>query len=86
MALDEKIVQLDKKTKKQVKATLKSINIALKLNSAKLKGSRVPKKLQVLLAWKNELEAWQAAYGQTHDVVMMAEGLGAFNEICTRLG
>ncbi len=86
MGLDDKIVNLDKKTKKQVAESLKSINIALKLNSAKLKGRKVPENLQKLVNWKNELERWQQDYGKAKDLMVMAEGLGAFNEICTRLG
>ncbi len=49
MALDDKIASLDKKTKKQVEGTLKSINIALKLNSVKLKQKKIPKELQRLI-------------------------------------
>jgi len=86
MGLDEKIVDLDKKTKQQVAESLKSINIALKLNSAKVKSTKVPKNLQKLMVWKQELESWQGNYGGANDVMLMAEGLGAFNEICTRLG
>ena len=86
MGLDDKIANLDKKTKKQVAESLKSINIALKLNSAKLKGKKVPQNLQKLVKWKNELERWQQDYGGAKDLMVMAEGLGAFNEICTRLG
>jgi hypothetical protein len=86
MAFERKILDLDKKTKKQVKETLKAIEIALKLNSASLKGKKVPEKLQKLVEWKGALEGWQANYGQTHDVIAMAEGLGAYHEICMSLG
>lgn len=86
MGLDDRIVKLDKKTKKQVAESLKSINIALKLNSAKLRGEKVPKRLHKLMKWKNELERWQQNYGEANDLMVIAEGLGAFNEICTRLG
>ncbi|MFP3949932.1 MAG: hypothetical protein ACLFUZ_02445 [Candidatus Micrarchaeia archaeon] len=86
MGLDDKIVNLDKKTKKQVAESLKSINIALKLNSAKLRGKKIPENLRKLVKWKNELENWQQDYGEAKDLMVMAEGLGAFHEICTRLG
>ncbi|MBD3390003.1 hypothetical protein GF415_03560 [Candidatus Micrarchaeota archaeon] len=86
MGLDDRIVKLDKKTKRQVAKSLKSINIALKLNSAKLRGKKVPKRFQKLMKWKNELERWQQNYGEANDLMVIAEGLGAFNEICTRLG
>jgi len=86
MALYDKIATLDKKTKKQVKETLKSINIALKLNSVKLKQKKVPEKLQRLVEWKGALEQWQSNYGKTNDVLGMAEGLGAYHEICVSLG
>ncbi len=86
MGLDDKIISLDKKTKKQVRETLKSINIALKLNSAKLKQEKVPEKLQRLVVWKNALEQWDVQYGQSLEIVDMAEGLGAYHEICISLG
>lgn len=86
MALDDKIVNLDRKTKKQVKETLKSIDIALKLNSAYLKSKKVPKKLQMLMEWKTALERWDSQYGKSRDLMEMAEGLGAYHEICVSLG
>ena len=86
MALDKKIATLDRKTKRQVKETLKSINIALKLNSAYLKSRKVPKKLMRLMEWKKALEQWQNQYGKSKDLMEMAEGLGAYHEICVSLG
>ena len=86
MAFERKILDLDKKTKKQVKETLKAIEIALKLNSASLKGKKVPGKLRRLMEWKGALENWQAKYGTTRDVVEIAEGLGAYHELCVSLG
>lgn len=86
MALEDEVVKLDKKTKKQVKETLQSIEIALKLNSVKLKGKKVPPELKRLMDWKEALESWQKRYAETSTVVDMAEGLGAYNEICVELG
>lgn len=86
MAIDRKILELDKKTKKQVRETLRAINIALKLNSANLRKKRVPEKLRSLMEWKGALEGWQERYGATTDIMDVAEGLGAYHEICLSLG
>jgi hypothetical protein len=86
MEIEERVIQLDKRTKQKVKNTLKSINLALKLKSAQMKAGKIPKKLQHLIFWKNELEAWQQSYGSARDLMAMAEGIGAFNEICARMG
>lgn len=86
MALEDEVVKLDKKTKKQVKETLQSIEIALKLNSVKLKGKKVPPELKRLMDWKEALEGWQKKYSESATVIDMAEGLGAYNEICVELG
>jgi hypothetical protein len=86
MAFERKILDLDKKTKKQVKETLRAIDIALKLNSASLRKKKIPGKIRRLMEWKGALEGWQSRYGETHSVIDMAEGLGAYHEICTSLG
>lgn len=86
MALERSIIELDKKTKKQVKETLTSIEIALKLNSVKLKSKKVPPELKKLMDWKEALEGWQRKYSETATIIDMAEGLGAYNEICIELG
>ena len=86
MALEDDVLKLDKKTKKQVKETLKSIQIALKLNSAKMKAKKLPPELKRLTLWKDELEQWDRKYGEAGGLMEKAEGLGAFQEICSRLG
>lgn len=84
--LDEEIKKLDAEARVRVDETLKSINIALKLNAAKLKGAKVSPKLQRLLKWKHALEYWKERYGQeTNDVEFMAERVGIFYEICTSI-
>jgi len=85
MALEKSILELDKKTKKQVKETLRSIEIALKLNSAKLKSKKIPPDLKRLMDWKGALEGWEKKYSETATVLDMAEGLGAYSEICIEL-
>lgn len=85
MELYDEIVELDNQTKRQVKKTLKAIDIALKLNSAKA-GEKPPKKLQRLIEWKNSLEEWDAHYGNATELELRAEGLGEFHRICTMLG
>ncbi len=40
----------------------------------------------VLNRWKQELELWNRKYGGAENILDKAEGLGAFQEICTRLG
>jgi hypothetical protein len=86
MALEDEVLKLDKKTKKQVKETLQSIEIALKLNSGKMKAKKVPPELKKLTLWKQELEQWDKRYGEAEDLIEKAEGLGAFQEICAKLG
>ena len=86
MEVEERILVLDRETKSQVAKTLRSINLALKLNSPKLKGKKVPKKLQNLVLWKDALERWNVQYGETSELMEKAEGLGAFQEICFTLG
>jgi hypothetical protein len=86
MALEDEIIKTDKKTKKQVQETLKSIEIALKLNSVKMKKTPVPKDLRRLVEWRDALMGWQEKYATAADIITVAEGLGAFHEICTELG
>ena len=86
MGVEDRIISLDRETKGQVRDTLQSINLALKLNSAKLKQKKVPKKLAGLMLWKNALEKWHIQYGETSELIEMAEGLGAFQELCLKLG
>ena len=86
MGVEDQIISLDQETKGQVRETLKSINLALKLNSVKLKKRPPPKKLASLVLWKEALENWHMQYGETTEVIEMAEGLGAFQELCLTLG
>ncbi|MCP4647370.1 MAG: hypothetical protein GY852_06490 [bacterium] len=86
MGIEDQIISLDRETKGQVKDTLTAINLALKLNSAKLKQKNVPKKLANLILWKDALEIWHVQYGETAELTEMAEGLGAFQELCLKMG
>lgn len=86
MGVEDRIISLDQETKGQVRETLKAIELALKLNSAKLKKQPPPKKLASLVLWKEALENWNVQYGETTELVEMAEGLGAFEELCLNLG
>ena len=84
--LDEEIKKLDAETRAHVEETLKSINIALKLNIAKLKEKKIPPKLQRLMKWKDALEYWKERYGaETNDPELMAERVGVFYEICSTI-
>jgi len=86
MGVEDRIISLDQETKGQVRETLKAIDVALKLNSVKLKKVPPPKKLASLVLWKQALENWNVQYGETTEIVEMAEGLGAFQELCLNLG
>ena len=84
--LDNQIRKLDMETMTRVETTLKKINIALKLNSAKLKKGNPEPKLNRLLEWKGFLESWKQDYAtETDDVEVMAERLGVFYEVCGRM-
>jgi len=66
---------------------LKKINVALNLNSKKLKQKRIPPRLKKLVEWKNALEFWKVSYGgETSDIEKVSERVGAFYEICTMMG
>lgn len=84
--LEEKIVEIDRKTLFVVENTLKKINVALNLNAPKLKEKKISPDLKRLLEWKKALEYWEERYGkETNDVVFMAERLGAFYDLCATI-
>lgn len=89
-SIEEELERLDQEASRRVEDTLRSINIALKLNAARLKagtGSRIPAPLARLQEWKRALEFWKEVYGQpygqsTRDTERMAERLGQLYSIC----
>lgn len=70
----------------RVYQSLKSINIALKLNRTKLKKKRPPQELVRLKKWRDALEYWKEQHTvRTQDPEVMAESLGIFYEICGQM-
>lgn len=83
--LDNEIKVLYSESLIRVDKSLKSINIALKLNAPKLKKQLPPDKVR-LIQWRDALEYWKVRYGEeTEDAEVMAERLGALYEICAEI-
>ena len=72
--MEEEIRRLDAEARVRVDKTLRSINLALKLNITKIKSKKIPKDLQLLIKWKEGLEYWRDRYVYpTEDTEVMAE-------------
>ena len=82
--MEEEIRRLDAEARVRVDKTLRSINLALKLNITKIKSKKIPKDLQLLIKWKDGLEYWRDRYVYpTEDTEVMAESIGTFYELCS---
>ena len=82
--MEEEIRRLDAEARVRVDKTLRSINLALKLNITKIKSKKMPKELQLLIKWKEGLEYWRDRYVYpTEDTEVMAERIGTFYELCS---
>ncbi len=74
---DEEIKKLYSESLEKVGNCLKSINIALKLNTPrKGSGKELGRNFDSLTKWKQSLDYWKEIYGSENDPESMAESLG----------